>query len=56
MKVVKHILPSHLHSPLKNGLLDETAEVCLITKDPSQPYKDLVKEQGIRSITKVEIS
>ena len=40
-------------SPLKYSLLDESAEVCLITKDPHQPYKEIVRSQDISYVTKV---
>ena len=40
-------------SSVKHGLLDDNAEVCLITKDPQREYKDLLEAKNITGVTKV---
>lgn len=48
LKPVKIALPK----PWKNAE-DELVNVCLITKDPHQQYKEVISGLGIKSITKV---
>ncbi|KAJ3046219.1 hypothetical protein HDV00_000031 [Rhizophlyctis rosea] len=42
-----------LRIPIRHALLDEKAEVCLITKDPQRTYKDLLAEKGVTRVSKV---
>ncbi|WFD34445.1 proteasome-interacting protein cic1 [Malassezia cuniculi] len=39
--------------PLAHALLDSSASVCLLTKDPQREYKDLLVEKNIKSISRV---
>jgi ribosome biogenesis protein UTP30 len=41
------------NSGLKHGILPESPEICLITKDPQREYKDLVAEKELKAISKV---
>ena len=39
--------------PLQHALLDNSASVCLLTKDPQREYKDLLAEKQIKTISRV---
>lgn len=39
--------------PLAHPLLDASASVCLLTKDPQREYKDLLQEKNIRTVNRV---
>ncbi|KAI8811640.1 ribosomal protein L1p/L10e family-domain-containing protein [Cladochytrium replicatum] len=39
--------------PVKHSMLDDTADVCLFTKDPQKDYKKILEEKGVKGISKV---
>ncbi|TPX37823.1 hypothetical protein SeMB42_g06859 [Synchytrium endobioticum] len=42
--------------PLKHSILPETAEICLITKDPQREYKDLLASRAVKVSKVIGIS
>ncbi|TPX35782.1 hypothetical protein SmJEL517_g01917 [Synchytrium microbalum] len=42
--------------PLKHPLLPESAEICLITKDPQREFKDLLAKEGVKVSKVIGIS
>ncbi|KAJ3046578.1 hypothetical protein HK097_000726 [Rhizophlyctis rosea] len=52
-KMPEKIRVKPVRIPLRHSLLDEKAEVCLISKDPQRTYKDLLAAKGVTRVSKV---